>query len=1054
MQYRLQTNPFFVLGLPVSASQQDAIDAYEDRTSDDPTKEAVFAEARQALLTPRARLVAETGFLPDTSDGEARRLIRVLNTPGSDLDAVRASTQRLSPLSRGNILAWLSTHRLPDADMMVDLNGAQAEIDFEGLFSTFERARASAGIAPPTAEALREAVLQQFKQQNDLVIQAIKDPPLLAAVVGSTTKRVLALGDAERADRLEGFLEAYWRAVSRDTSDIRSLLDQFGTKILADPSDDEIIESYISNLKLWDRFGDPLQVFERSKGREDREAQSLHRSVRGLCLELANEKARSDVAYRITEAASVVFAELDRTSGELAEDLEKLKANLAFESCSWLERQADAARKKPLAFAAALKGVSASTAKAVPGEFLRELHSLLTRYPAPFDYPLLVARSLAVDLFNECKDTVATRIFTSEILKAARTSNASAEMVERLEKDLADLDRIDLEAELNNALESKNWATAEAAIGKLLPLTADAAALSTLRGLRSKIESKQKGIDGNFRFWLAVAAIVVIAAVGIGNDRQRQISYTPPSTYSTPRSYTPPPTYTQPNLSQPAPAPTPPQGFQLDPRPNLPTDFTETLPSRITQTIAGDGPRLSINEIRYCRFEQVRLEKIRGQIATFSGALIDIFNGKISDFNDRCSRYMYRPADLQLVERQVMERDAALAREAEAQISEWRARAAPATPPTSLIETKPNLPSSSSYTLENVRYCLYQEFRLSTAKLQISESSSMDRFRMALDEWNSLCQRYSYRPHDMTTVRNEIVTRFSILQAEGASLAAALRVAMPPAVPPKEPERQLTADLLNPDEVRRVQSRLVELGFLKGQADGMWGPGSRSAMRLFNYVNGLGNTDAAETRNITALFAATAVRVPASLPSLPSTYTEGTFSPPSGASLNPLNNGDAARINSRLRELGLYQGRADTLWSDASRVALQAFKQGAGLPADEIWDGATEAALFAKPAAASIEADGDFEQNISGRWSVELRNCQSTNGVRTLPIVITQRRASVSNQGCDFLERQGGGSSWTIRASCSANGETWIANIRLSRSGDRLTWSSERGTTVYRRCPS
>lgn len=1037
MQYNFQTNPFIVLGLHVSASQQDVVDAYEDRTSDDPANEALFAEARQALLTPRTRLIAEVGFLPDTPDGEVRRLIQLLSKRECDVDAVRASAQRLSPLSRSNIIAWLSTRKRPDADLMVDLNGAQAEIDHDRLFSAIERTRASAGIAPPTAEALRDAVLRQFEQQNIFVIQAIDDPTLIADAVGATTKRVLSFGDPDRTDLLDGFLQTYWRAVSRQTSDVRRDLEQCGVAILADPSDNGSIETYICSLKRWSRFGEPIKAFERAKGREDREAQSLQRMVRSLCLQLVNDKARSDVAYRITETALSVFAELERASGQLAEDLEHLKTNMAAEACSELEQQADAARKKPQNFAVALKRLAALSPGNEAAELLRELQEVLSRFPAPFDYPFLITRKLAVDLFNECKDTAATRIFTTEMLKAARTNRASNNVVELLEKDLRDLDRLDLDTELKRAIDADDMALAEAIIAKLLPLTQNSEERSVLTDIQARIRGKRTSRRVNIGFWLSVAIIILISAVA-NNGPPRQGS--PPQRQPT----------SSPGPQRPATPPQPPQPGVL---PILPSDFTESIPRRINPASVS-GPQLSIAEIRYCKFEDVRLEKIR---ALISGArprdAINLLNGRIADFNERCSRYTYRRGDLEIVERQAIERDAALTREAEAFLLKWQTTTPIVAPTTSFVEIKPNLEKSSTYTLENIRYCLYQEVRLNAAQRHTAEASLLVPFRTASDEWNRLCQRFSHRPQDLDSIRTEVIARSRVLQEEGASLVAEWRTSAPGPTRPPQPDPLITLDLLIPAEARRVQLRLAELGFFRGQADGTWGPASRSAMRAFNNVNGLGDTDSADTPKLTRLFATTAARALGSLPTLPPTYTETNFTAPNGANLHPLNKNDAIRIHRRLRELGFYKGKSDTLWSGASRVALREFKQRAGLPTDEVWDASTETALFSAPVDPKAETDKDFEQNISGRWSTEPQHCQRTSG-HALPIVITKSRASVDNDGCEFLQRQGGGFNWTIRAACRVDAKTWIANIRLSRSGDSLTWSSERGVTVYRRCPT
>jgi hypothetical protein len=43
---------------------------------------------------------------------------------------------------------------------------------------------------------------------------------------------------------------------------------------------------------------------------------------------------------------------------------------------------------------------------------------------------------------------------------------------------------------------------------------------------------------------------------------------------------------------------------------------------------------------------------------------------------------------------------------------------------------------------------------------------------------------------------------------------------------------------------------------------------------------------------------------------------------------------------------------------------------------------------------------------------------------------------------------------WRLRARCDDKTERWNANVRFTLSGNKLTWSSERGTTIYVRCPS
>jgi peptidoglycan hydrolase-like protein with peptidoglycan-binding domain len=46
-----------------------------------------------------------------------------------------------------------------------------------------------------------------------------------------------------------------------------------------------------------------------------------------------------------------------------------------------------------------------------------------------------------------------------------------------------------------------------------------------------------------------------------------------------------------------------------------------------------------------------------------------------------------------------------------------------------------------------------------------------------------------------------------------------------------------------PSDIKAAQNRLIELRFLKGPADGVWGTKSRTALRAFKIANGLSADD-------------------------------------------------------------------------------------------------------------------------------------------------------------------------------------------------------------------
>lgn len=130
---------------------------------------------------------------------------------------------------------------------------------------------------------------------------------------------------------------------------------------------------------------------------------------------------------------------------------------------------------------------------------------------------------------------------------------------------------------------------------------------------------------------------------------------------------------------------------------------------------------------------------------------------------------------------------------------------------------------------------------------------------------------------------------------------------MPIATP--EPEEDL---------VTRAQKRLIELGFLSGKADGLWGEKSAAALKLFQRANNLAATGEADEATLAALFSQDA-------------------------------RGDVVRqAQQRLIDLGYLRGKADGIWGEKSAAALRQFQKLQGLTVTGEMDDATQDRLFSQ----------------------------------------------------------------------------------------------------------
>jgi len=101
------------------------------------------------------------------------------------------------------------------------------------------------------------------------------------------------------------------------------------------------------------------------------------------------------------------------------------------------------------------------------------------------------------------------------------------------------------------------------------------------------------------------------------------------------------------------------------PAPALVDNFKEATP-------LSPGKAYSQDELRYCKFEGVRLEQIRKLVDETSEYQVRQFNAGIERYNTLCGSYRYRETDLAVVEAQVARRTPVLMQEARARFSHWK----------------------------------------------------------------------------------------------------------------------------------------------------------------------------------------------------------------------------------------------------------------------------------------------------------------------------------------------------------------------------------------------
>ena len=142
------------------------------------------------------------------------------------------------------------------------------------------------------------------------------------------------------------------------------------------------------------------------------------------------------------------------------------------------------------------------------------------------------------------------------------------------------------------------------------------------------------------------------------------------------------------------------------------------------------------------------------------------------------------------------------------------------------------------------------------------------------------------------------------------------------------------------EEVTKLQTKLMELGYLTGEADGQYGQATAQAVKLFQAQLGLAADGVAGSATLTALYSTTAP-----------TYIPTPTPSPTPSQLQKGDKGDAVTaLQQRLKDLGYYSGTVDGDFGGGTQEAVRFFQQQNGLDVDGVCGPGTMAAVFAETA--------------------------------------------------------------------------------------------------------
>jgi hypothetical protein len=625
----LLSNPFRILEATYTSTVNEITDLLEDAEFDEFFEQEVLLRAQQALVTPRERIFAELGWLPELSQQQVDKV--VANLEKGDVDQILSGIDHYPELAQANILSFLS-----DKSDAVDLVASRLcscwdDIDTSDIANFLNDMRGRSGFPTVTEDQVEETLAALVAEHATTVSKGIWSSKESDWLMNWITESELERNPDNVF--LKELVREYDKGSETKLNAIIEAMDESAENARDYPENAaEYVQTLDNLLVKWDDINQPVQLYEQHHGLEEARSKEVYRRLRDLCLELANDHGQHKEALHLSEALLRTFPELESVAEELRKDVSDLEE---------LIEQEDVMRHlEPLVDACeSAKGTSTETLAKhfrehgfsqrgiMIGRKIADTFRVARSGLGDHDAPFLVMRSLALHLNNEANSPEAAFQLLDALLREEGVS-MSSEIRKLLEEERGVL--------------HKNWKMSqlEASSGDIgamssildeLMLYADPAEKVEYRTLKEKLDRKNASRKLKWGFF-SVLALIIFGSYIYGENKKPSYNYTPSRPPSTEYTSKPTPRPVQP--AKPARAPT--SEVKIETKPPV-----------------GKGHLLSRNQIRYCVFEEKRMENLRGFLTNNHEATqteIRRFNAIVNDWNSRCSSYKYRGNDLSVVE--------------------------------------------------------------------------------------------------------------------------------------------------------------------------------------------------------------------------------------------------------------------------------------------------------------------------------------------------------------------------------------------------------------------
>jgi hypothetical protein len=655
--FDLAQSPFALLAVSIRATAAELNEAKATRLFDEAAREADIEHAYSELTVESKRAVHEIAWLADVAPNRAKQLAERASL--CDPTEAAALAGEGGQLTQINLSAHLSARFPNDTSLWNTLIEGHSGIDWDGARQALDESRLLSQFGPVRDASWKRARSELIARHAATIANAVTTlpdgPTALAEIVGHQAPEMHARV-GELIDRIIG---QYDRWSTPRLEPIAERISCLLTELEDASEPDQPLKELDIALADWDGFNQPVQLWEQVKGLDEPRSRALSNKVRGVAIFLANDHGRYEESLHIVRSLLRTFAELPSVVAECKKDLATLERLVGGrKGRQILERLRHAAE-------AAEASLSRTAGQVIRGSFTSPSEDEVGQLRAAFDaakqcvgelqdpnLPWLMVRSVALELQNAASETEAASIIVDVLLE-----DAPAVPRRRLDEDRKTLRSIASHDRFSTAMQAGELSLASSILADML---------AQGEGDRDDLLQAKANIDDTisrrkFRWigWAVTAGIVGLGFIAQSSQGPRAPSTPTPTAYDYPTGDD----LGSDSMTGGEPVPT---------APSREEDLNETPPPAYT------SDQLTITQLRYCRFENARMERLQeivsGRTAT------DRFNVRVDDYNRRCGRIRYGVTEKAVVDGQLAAQRSRLRAEADRIAAGWPSPSV-ATPP-------------------------------------------------------------------------------------------------------------------------------------------------------------------------------------------------------------------------------------------------------------------------------------------------------------------------------------------------------------------------------------